>query len=207
MNHLLELVHRLPQARALGVDGRIIHQQLVLAVGEAAKDLRNVGLGAAILVEIAVDGVAERDDAEELARLGRALGVELLDGAAKLGEVRADARVLVDRLDRAVKEAVRSASGLGDLLAAHRGQLIDLLAEFWAVGVEGGQLIDELIDAPVKLAGLLGLERDEAGRLRRRKRIERFGRIELQLRRGLGLGRRVRGHLFFLVQALVRATG
>ena len=50
---------------ALGVDRGIVHQQLVLAVGEAAEDLRNVRLRAAVFVEIAVDAVAERDDAEQ----------------------------------------------------------------------------------------------------------------------------------------------
>ena len=121
------------------------------------------------------------------------------DRPAQLGQVGADARVLVDRLDRPVEEAVGRAGRFGDLLAAHRGQLIDLLAEFGAVGIERGELVDELVDALVELARFLGLERDEAGRFRRRDRVERFGRIELQLRRGLGFGRRFRGHLIFLV--------
>ena len=73
-------------------------------------------------------------------------GIERLDRAAKLGQVGADAGVLVDRLDRPVEEAVGRAGGLGDFLAAHRGQLVDLLAEFGAVAVERGQLVDELGD-------------------------------------------------------------
>ena len=39
-------------------------------------------------------------------------GIEILDGAAQLGEVGADAGVLVDRLDRPVEEAVRMAGRL-----------------------------------------------------------------------------------------------
>ena len=88
-------------------------------------------------------------------------GIERFDGAPKLGQVGADAGVLVDRLDRAVEEAVRRAGGFGDLLAAHRGQLVDLLAEFRAVGIERGELVDELPDALVELARLLGLQRDQ----------------------------------------------
>ena len=83
--------------------------------------------------------------------LARFLGVERFDGATKLGQVGADAGVLVDRLDRPVEEAVRGAGGLGDLLAAHRGQLIDLLAELGAVGIERGELVHELPDALVEL--------------------------------------------------------
>ena len=83
------------------------------------------------------------------------LGIELLDRAAKLGQVGADAGVAVDRLDRPVEEAVRGAGGLGDFLAAHRGQLVDLLAESGLFAVERGQLVDELGDLAVELAGLL----------------------------------------------------
>jgi hypothetical protein len=38
VDHLLEAMHRLPQAGALRIDGGIVHQQLVLAVGEARQD-------------------------------------------------------------------------------------------------------------------------------------------------------------------------
>ncbi len=100
--------------------------------------------------------------------------------------------ILVDRLDRPVEEAVGSARGLGDFLAAHRGQLIDLLAELRAVGVEAGQFINELRDATVELGRFLGLQRDEARRLGRRNRLERIGRIELELRRSACSGRSLR---------------
>ena len=152
MDHLLELVHRLPQARALGVDRGIVHQQLVLAVAEAAEDLRDVRLRAAIFVEIAIDRFPNGMIPRSLRGLVASLRVERLDRAAKLGQVGADAGVLVDRLDRPVEEAVGRAGGLGDLLAAHGGQLIDLLAEFRAVAVERRQLVDELRDALVELA-------------------------------------------------------
>ena len=149
-------------------------------------------LGAAVFVEIAIDPVAERDDPEDLAGLGRFLRIERFDGAPKLGEVGADPGVLVDRLDRPVEEAVRRAGGFGDFLAAHRGQLVDLLAEFRAVGIERGQLIDELADALVELARFLGLERDQPRGLGGRDRLKRLGRVELEL--GLGFGRRFGGH-------------
>ena len=131
---------------------------------------------------------------EKLAGLGRFLRIERFDRAAKLGQIGADPRVLVDRLDRPVEEAVGCAGRLGDFLAAHRRQLIDLLAEFRAVGVERRQLVDELVDAPVELGRLLGLERDKPGRFRRRDRVQRLGRVELELRRGRGLGGGFRGH-------------
>ena len=152
-----------------------------------------MGLRAAVFVEIAVDPVAERNDPEELRGLGRFLGVERFDGAAKLGQVGADAGVLVDRLDRPVEETVRGARRLGDFLAAHGGQLVDLLAELRAVGIERRKLVDELGDALVELARLLLLQRDEARRLGRRDRLERLRRIELQLGRGFSC---VLGHLF-----------
>ena len=141
--------------------------------------------------------------------LARLLGIERFDGAAKLGQIGADAGVLVDRLDRPVEEAVRGAGGFGDLLAAHRGQLVDLLAELRAVGIERGELVDELADALVELARLLALERDEAGRLGGSDRLKRFRRVQVQLRlgRGLGRGRRVGGHAQNPFSALVRRGG
>ena len=193
MDHLLQPVHRFPQAGPLRVDRRIVHQQLVLAVGEAAQDLGDVRLGTAIFVEIAIDLVAERDDPEEPAPLRRVLGIERFHGAAQFGQVGADAAVLVDRLDRPVEEAVRGSGRLGDLLAAHRGQLIDLLAEFRAVAVERGQFLDISADLCVELARLLGLQRHQPGGLTRHDRLQRLGWIELQFRRGCR-GRRVAGH-------------
>ena len=155
-------------------------------------------LGAAVFVEIAVDPVTEWDDPEELAGLGGFLWVERFDGSAKLGQVGADPGVLVDRLDRAVEEAVRRSRRLGDFLAAHRRQLIDFLAEFGAVGIETRQLVDELRDLLVELACLFRLQRHQAGRFRRRDRVQRLGRIELQLGRGFRLSRGFGGHLQIL---------
>ena len=123
----------------------------------------------------------------------------------KFRQIGADPRILVDRLDRPVEEAVRCAGRLRNLLAAHGGELIDLLAEFRAVRIERRELVDELIDALVELARFLRLQRNEAGSLRRRDRVERFRRIELQLRRRLGLGGRIRGHLKVLVLRLEAA--
>ena len=59
---------------------------------------------------------------------------------------------LVDRLDRPVEEAVGMAGRLGDLLAAHRRQLVDLLAEIGRVGVERDQLVEERVDLVLELA-------------------------------------------------------
>ena len=193
VDHLLELVHRLPQAGTLGVDRRIVHQQLVLAVGEAGENLRDVGLRAAILVEVAVDAIAEWNDSEQLARLAGALRIERFDRTSELRQVGADAAVLVDCLDRAIEEAVGGAGRLGDFLAAHRRQLVDLLAELGAVAVEGGKLLDELLDTLVELADFLVLERNQAGGLGRCDRLKRFRRVELELALGL---RGCLGHLF-----------
>ena len=166
-----------------------------------------MGLRAAIFVEIAVDAVAERDDAQDLAGLGRFLGIERFDRSAKLGEIGADARVLVDRLHRPVEKAVRGAGGLADLFAPHRGQLVDLLAEFGAVGIEARKLIDELCHALVELGRFLGLERDQAGGFRRHDGLQRFRWIKLQLGRGgrRSLGSRCGRHQSFLSQPLCGA--
>ena len=206
MDHLLEPMHRLPQAGALGVDGGIVHQQLVLAVGEAAEDRGDVGLRAAVLVEIMIDALAERNDPQELAggqRLAVLARVEVLDGAAKLGQIGADASVTIDRLDRPVEEAVGRAGGLCDFLAAHRRQLVDLLAEIGAVAVERSQLVDELGDLLVELAGLLAFQRHQAGGLVDGNRLQRFGRVKLELGRGLGFGCRFAGHDLRLLPAVV----
>ena len=125
-------------------------------------------------------------------------GIERFDGAAKLGQVGADAGILVDRLDRPVEEAVRRARRFGDLLAAHGGQLIDLLAEFGAVGVQRGELVDELGDALVELGRLLGLQRDQPAASAGGDGLQRFGRIELELGRGRGLRCRFGGHSIIL---------
>ena len=163
------------------------------------------GLRAAILVEIAVDRIPERDDPENLAGLRCSLRVQRFHRAAQFRQICADARVLVDRLDRTVEEAVRCARRLGNLLAAHGGELVDLLAEFRAVGVECRQFLDELIDALVELARFFRLQGNEARSLAGRNWVERFRRIELQLRRGLGLGGRIRGHVKVLVLRLEAA--
>ena len=134
-------------------------------------------------------------------------GIERFDRAAKLGEVGADAGVGVDRLDRPVEEAVRGAGGFGDFLAAHRGQLIDLLAEFGAVRVERGKFVDELGDAIVELAGLVALQRHQPGGFGGDDRLERLGRVELQLGRGCGVGRGFTCHGLSRSLSLLRAGG
>ena len=192
VNHLLELVHCLPQPAALGIDCGIIHQQFVLAVGKPAEDRRNVGLAGAIFVEIMIHLVPERDDPEELAgghALAGFLGIERFDGAAKFGQIGTDPGIAVDRLHRPVEEAVRRARGLGDFLAAHRGQLVDLLAEIGAIAVERGEFVDELGDLVVELAGLVSLQRHQARGFVHRHRLKRVGRIELDLGCGRGVDR------------------
>ncbi len=154
-----------------------------------------MGLCGLILHEIIAQSPAPGDEAEQLARFHAAAGIEILDRAAELGEVRADAGILVDRLHRPVEEAVRRARRLVDFLAAHRGELIDLLAEFGRVRVERDQLGDEGVDLLVELALLLLLEGNEARRLLGLDGLQRRGRLEGERRRGcfgsLGLG----GHL------------
>ena len=189
VDHLLKLVHRLPQAGALGVDRGIVHEQLVLAIGKTIEDRADVRLARPVFVEIVVHLVPERDDPEEFPRghsATRFLGIERLDGTAKLGQVGADPGVAVDRLDRAVEESVRSACGLRDLLAAHRGQRIDLFPELGRIAVKRGEFVDELGDLAVEFAGLGVLQWDESGSLMNRDRLERLGRVELDL----GGGRR-----------------
>src|SRR6185369_3431354 len=85
---------------------------------------------------------------------------------------------------------------LSDLLAAHGRQLVDLLAELGAVGVEPRELIDELADALIELTRLFRLERNQAGSLCRCNRLKHLRRVELQLGRSAGRGVRLgcRGH-------------
>jgi hypothetical protein len=77
----------------------------------------------------------------------------------------------------------------GDLLAAHAGDLVDLLAEVWRLGVERDQLVDEPLDLLLERRLLLRLDRDEAGRLLGHDHRHRIGRGQLEFgRRGLGRG-------------------
>ena len=69
---------------------------------------------------------------------------------------------------------------LGDLLAAHRGQLIDLLAEIGRVGVERDQLVDEGVDLLLELALLLLLQRHQARRLLGLDDLQRLRRLQRQ---------------------------
>jgi hypothetical protein len=122
-------------------------------------------------------------------------GIELLDGSPELGQVRADAGIAVDCLDRAIEEAVRSAGGFRDLLAAHGGELIDLLAEVRAVRIQAGKFVDELRNALVELADLFRLQWNEPGRVGRGDRLKRLGRVKLELGVGPGLGCRFSRHI------------
>ena len=56
---------------------------------------------------------------------------------------------------------------------------------------ERGQLVDELVDPLVELVGLLALEGDQAAASAAADRLERLGRVELQLRRCSRLVRRL----------------
>src|SRR5207253_4318898 len=143
-------------------------------------------LRAAVFVEVAVDPIAEWDDAADLAGLGHFLRIQRLASAAKPGKIGTDPAVLVDCLDRAVEEPVGGARRFRDFLAPHGGQLIDLFAELGAVRIEFSELVDELRNAVVELARLLGLERDESRRFGSWHGLERVGRLELELRLSLG---------------------
>ena len=195
MDHLLQAMHRLPQASPLSIDCGIVHQQLILAIAQAQENRRNVGLRAAILVEVIVDASPEGNDPQELAaREGLAvlLRIQLFDRTAEFRQIGADAGIAVDRLDGSVEEAVRCPGRLGNLLAAHRSQLIDLLAEFRAVGIERRELVDEFGDLLVEFADFLILEGNEARRFLHRDRLQRFGRLQLDLGRGGGRRSRIR---------------
>ncbi len=76
---------------------------------------------------------------------------------------------------------------LGDLAPAHIGELIDLLAEFGAVGVNRDEFVDEAADALVELGGLRAVERYQAGRLLERNGGDRRRRRQLDRCVGHGL--------------------
>ena len=150
-----------------------------------------------IALEIALEPAAQRNEAEQLAAGGLRPGlarIELLDRAAQFSEVGADARILVHRPHRPIEETVGEPGRRGDFLAPHRGQLVDPLAEFGAVGVLRHQIGDEGIDLLLKLALVLRGNRHQPDRLRRRDRRDRIGRGQDQ--RGCRCGTRVggRGH-------------
>ncbi len=77
---------------------------------------------------------------------------------------------------------------LGDLLAAHIGDLIDLLAKFGRIGIERGELAHEDVDPLVELALLALVDRHEAGGLLGRHHGHRIGRRQVEFDVGLGFG-------------------
>ena len=187
MDHLFQIAHRLPQFLPFDVDGGIVHQQFVLAGSKALQNGLDVPLRGLIAVEIAFQPVAEWNDAEQFspAQLALAAGIEFLDRAAQFGKIGADAAVLVHRSNRSVEEAVRHAGRRRDLLAAHVGELVDLLAEFRRIGVDGHQFGDEAIHLVIQLRSLFLRQRNEARSLFRSDARHRIGRGEFQIIRGL----------------------
>ena len=189
VDHLLEIAHRLPQFLPFDVDRGIVHQQLVLAAAELEEDLLDMRLRALIAAEIIGQLVAEGDDAEEFARPGQlapATRIEILDHATQFGEVGTDAFILVHRPQGAVEEAVGMTRCRHDFLAAHIGQLVDLLAEFGRIGILREQVLDETVDFLLKLALHLFANRNESGSLFRRDLRHRIGRGQLQIEIGRG---------------------
>ena len=85
-------------------------------------------------------------------------------------------RVLVHRADRAVEEAVGLPGGVGDLLRAQRGQLVDLAAEFGGGGVQRDEVGDEGVGARVELARRLVADRHQPAGSRRRDGRDGRGR-------------------------------
>src|SRR5690606_11355064 len=88
--------------------------------------------------------------------------VEPLDRGAQFDQMLAEVGVAVHRADRAVEEAVRMARRLQHLLAAHVGDLVDLLPESGRIDVLRDKVVDEAVDALAELRFLLGRQRDEA---------------------------------------------
>src|SRR3546814_12632917 len=112
-----------------------------------------MGRRASGLVKISVDLAAE--ELFEKAGLRQELAVrrrvEPLDRRAQLDQILADVGVAVHRADRSVEKAVRMARRLQHLLAAHVGDLVDLLPEGGRIDVLRDDVVDKSGDACAKL--------------------------------------------------------
>ena len=142
-----------------------------------------MGLRALVAAEVIGQLVTEGDDSEDLARprqLAALSRVEVLDHAAQFSKIGADAFVLVHRAHGAIEEAVRHARRGHDFLAAHIGQLVDLLAEFGGIGVFGDQVGDEAVDLGLQLGLHLVRDRHETRRLFRLDLGHRIGRRQVE---------------------------
>ncbi len=73
-----------------------------------------------------------------------------------------------------------------DFLAAHIGELVDLLAEFGRIGIDRDQILDEAVDLGLQLALVLLGDRNQSRSLLGRDMRHRIGRGQVES----GLGRR-----------------
>ena len=152
-------------------------------------------LRALVAAEVIGQLVAEGNDAEDLARprqLAALARIEVLDHAAQFGKIGADAFVLVHRAHRAVEETVGHVRRSHDFLAAHIGQLVDLLAEFGRIRILGDQIGDEAVDLGLQLAFHLVRDGYEARSLLRLDLGHGIGRREVEGGFGGSCGRRFR---------------
>ena len=198
MDHLLQIAHRFPELLPFDIDRGIVHQQLVLAAGEVGKDRLDVALCALVGPEIVGQLVAERNDAQELARarqLAAFAGIQLFDHSAEFRQIGPDAFIPVHGPNGAIEKPVGHAGRSHDFLAAHIGQLVDLLPEFGRIGFLRQQVGHESLNLFVELRLLLICDGNQPGRLVGGHRRNRVGRSELEIEGGLGRGFGAAGHI------------
>ncbi len=187
MDHLFQIAHRLPQLLPLHVDRGIVHDQFVLAAGKVVEDRLDMRLRALVAAEVIGQLVAERNDAEDFARAGQLAAlarIEIFDDPAQFGQICADAFVLVHGPHRAIQETVGHAGRGHDFLAAHIGQLVDLLAELRRIRILRNQVFDKPVDLGFQLALHLVRNRHQPGSLLRLDLGHRIG--GRQVERGFG---------------------
>ena len=149
-------------------------------------------LRALIAAEVIVDLVAEGNDPEELAPLAQPAlfaGVQLFHNASQFGKIGAHAFILVHGPDRAVQKAIGMLRRGKDFLAAHIGELVDLLAKFGRIGIGRDQIGDEAFDFGGQLVFHLVLNGDQTGSFLDRDFRHGIGRrqFEIVFRGGLCL--------------------
>src|SRR3990167_786998 len=139
-------------------------------------------LGGSIAVKIALQLVAERNDAEQLApaHLALAARIEILNRLAQFEQVGSHAIVLIHRAHRAIEKAVGHGRCSADLFLAHAGDLIDLFAKGRGIGVLGHQIGDKGIDFLVQLRTVLVAHRDQPRGLFERDRRDGIRRRKVQ---------------------------
>ena len=137
-----------------------------------------------IAVKIIPHLIAPRDNPEQLFAGEEVIllaGIQILNRAAQLGQICADARLLIHRAHWAIQKAVGLARRICNFAAAHIDELIHLLAKFGRTWIKPCQIFDKGLRLFFQGRFFAVLNRDEARRLLQRHNWDRFWRGQLDL--------------------------